>query len=91
MNNLDHDLRMAEKLGYGPSYGKYKADHPEKAEVEEVAKDPEGMIRCLECSGLFIPKRKGMVYCCKKHQERRQHRMRREKLREERYVKTLAE
>lgn len=33
-DNIDKDLAMAEKLGYGPHYGAYKADHPSTREPE---------------------------------------------------------
>lgn len=37
MSNLDYDIAMAQKLGYGVFYGRYKADHP----GEPVEKEPE--------------------------------------------------
>ena len=36
MTNLDKDLIMMEKLGYGPHYGNYKVDFPNTME-----KDPQ--------------------------------------------------
>ena len=32
MDNLDKDIRMAEKLGYGVHYGAFKADYPNTKE-----------------------------------------------------------
>lgn len=34
MTNLDKDLIMMEKLGYGPHYGNYKVDFPNTMEKD---------------------------------------------------------
>ena len=50
MTNLDKDIAMMEKLGYGPHYGNYKVDFPNTME-----KDPNEIQEshdygfCLNC------------------------------------------
>ena len=58
---LDYDMQRAEALGYGPHYGKYKADHPNtRAEFErltETAKHAhrsEKMGTCPQCGKQFL-------------------------------------
>lgn len=54
MSNLDYDIAMAQKLGYGVWYGRYKADHPytKDEEQEEIVYD-KGVGACEYCGRLF--------------------------------------
>lgn len=52
MDNLDKDIRMAEKLGYGVHYGAFKADYPNTREKTPEQIDPE-LQPCLWCGMLF--------------------------------------
>ena len=36
MDNLDKDITLARKLGYGAQYGKFKADYPNTREVKPI-------------------------------------------------------
>lgn len=78
MDNLERDVRMAEKLGYGCHYGWYKADHPHTAELtdEEIlglpvkgkkkkpaAKKGPEMTVCLWCGESFPATRHRRQYC----------------------------
>lgn len=76
MDNLERDVRMAEKLGYGCHYGWYKADHPHTADLtdEEILglpvkgkrkqrkKGPD-MTACLWCGKSFLTTSHGKQYC----------------------------
>lgn len=52
MNNLDKDIRMAAKLGYGVHYGAYKADYPNTKEKTPERID-DSVQPCLYCGMLF--------------------------------------
>lgn len=62
MTNLDRDIRMAEKLGYGVHYGLYKADHPHTKDIEVDVRiaDPR---KCLNCGAVFYTEIKNKKYC----------------------------
>ena len=90
MSNLDEDIRMTEALGYGVSYGKYKADHPTQVDVKAPEED-EKLPVCACCGKVIFPSRKGKKYCGKLCIDRVYHNNRNKRLREERYAKTLAE
>ena len=55
MDNLDRDIREAQRLGYGVHYGNYKADHPHTREVPaDVAQAVPVKIRtCKRCGKEF--------------------------------------
>lgn len=89
MTNLDKDLIMMEKLGYGPHYGAYKADHPHTMEKQpEEILDESKFGLCRNCGRKFSKRGRGYrkLYCddvCRmqynsrmeyqKTQERRKH------------------
>lgn len=63
MTNLDKDIRMAEKLGYGVHYGAYKADYPSTKEKapERIDNDVQP---CLWCGMLFrIDRGRRKMFC----------------------------
>lgn len=88
-DNLDKDVAMALKLGYGVHYGAYKADHPHTREKEpEEILDQSRFGLCLNCGKRFSKCGRGYrkLYCddvCRmqyysrieyqKAQERRKH------------------
>lgn len=54
MTNLDKDIIMMEKLGYGPHYGRYKADYPNTKEKEpEEILDESKFGTCRNCGCRF--------------------------------------
>lgn len=61
MSNLDKDIMMAEKLGYGIHYGRYKADHPHTQHEEETQ---EAKATCLLCGNSINRPRHNQKYCC---------------------------
>lgn len=66
MTNLDKDLAMMRKLGYGPHYGAYKADYPNTREKEpEVILDERDYGTCRNCGRRFSKKGRGYrkLYC----------------------------
>lgn len=66
MDNLDKDVAMAMKLGYGVHYGRYKADYPHTREKEpEVILDESKFGTCLNCGRRFSKVGRGYrkVYC----------------------------
>ena len=86
MDNLDKDIRMAEKLGYGVHYGAFKADYPNTKEKTPEQIDPD-LQPCLWCGMLFRkdPGRR-KLFCCdvcrrmhhaqKEHEETNERRLR---------------
>ena len=40
-DNIDLDMEAAERLGYGPHYGHYKADHPHTKDANEARLYPK--------------------------------------------------
>ena len=68
MDNIDKMMLEAERLGFGVSYGKYRAAYPNgtggilgKAPPEPSPKrDP---VPCKRCGKSFIPIRKNEKYC----------------------------
>jgi len=71
MDNLDRDIREAQRLGYGVHYGHYKADHPYTADhsVDLVPEYP--VKKCAECGEEFVPGRPGQIYCSEECRNRR--------------------
>lgn len=66
MDNLDRDIREAQRLGYGVHYGRYKADHPhtKPVPIDVSAKGSKPQVRiCKEC-GCQFEKRKGIYDFC---------------------------
>lgn len=63
IDNLDKDIKMAEKLGYGIHYGAYKADHPHTKEMEPeiISEDSQA---CLWCGILFRRERSQRKIFC---------------------------
>ena len=65
-DNLALDVRRAELLGYGPHYGRYKADYPHTREDQEQEPEPvpKGWERkiCPTCQKEFYGKH-NQVYC----------------------------
>ena len=67
---LDYDMRRANELGYGPHYGKYKADHPNtRAEFEALTEkkkttpNPKA-VTCPICGVIFVKtKNPNQKYC----------------------------
>ena len=66
MDNLDKDVAMAMKLGYGVRYGRYKADYPNTREKEpEVILDESKFGTCRNCGRRFSKVGRGYrkLYC----------------------------
>ena len=63
MDNIDRDLREAERLGYGCHYGWYKADHPYTAEPEEEQSKKNGTGICRCCGAMFYKGGRAKLYC----------------------------
>ena len=76
MDNLERDVRMAEKLGYGCHYGWYKADHPHTADLtdDEILglpqrnekpkpKEDPDMTVCRYCGKSFPKSSYGRQFC----------------------------
>jgi hypothetical protein len=54
MDNLDRDVREAQRLGYGVHYGRYKADHPHtKPDPNAQVKAPE-IRECRFCGKEYV-------------------------------------
>lgn len=67
MDNLTRDVIRAKALGYGCHYGKYKADHPNRAaEIPVKEREPERTKICQNCGNEFsLDGRKANTkYCC---------------------------
>ena len=62
MTNLDRDIRMAEKLGYGVRYGLYKADHPHTKDIEVDVRIAAPR-KCQNCGAVFYTEIKNKKYC----------------------------
>lgn len=66
MDNLDRDVAMAMKLGYGVHYGDYKTNHPNTREKEpEQILDPNEYGICRNCGKMFPKRGRGYrkLYC----------------------------
>lgn len=71
---LDYDMRRAQELGYGPHYGRYKADHPNTREefeaITEKKKPSPKTITCPICGTKFVKvKNPNQKYCSPECQE----------------------
>ena len=75
LDNIDLDVIDADRLGYGPHYGHFKADHPYTKEANEprLRKNqkpapPKKMyeLKCHTCGALFEAKSPYRRYCCSK-------------------------
>lgn len=78
MTNLDRDIRMAEKLGYGVHYGLYKADHPHTKDIEVDVRIAAPR-KCQNCGAVFYHERGNKIYCsvrCQKNAGMRRHNQR---------------
>lgn len=69
---------MAEKLGYGVHYGRYKADYPNTKDivVDERIVTPR---KCPNCGAVFYHERGNKIYCsvrCQKNAGMRRHNQR---------------
>lgn len=62
-DNLDLDVRRAELLGYGPHYGRYKADYPKTK--PDIVPDDLNTQACPVCGTRFRPRKK-QKYCCER-------------------------
>lgn len=65
MTNLDKDLAMMEKLGYGPHYGAYKADYPHTMEKQpdEILHD-HNFRPCRNCGAMMrLDRGRRKLYC----------------------------
>lgn len=78
MDNLTLDVLDAERLGYGPHYGHFKADHPQTAEANRDRLKPKKETRikkvyefsCMCCGHKFTTTNGVRRYCsaeCKMH------------------------
>lgn len=64
MDNIDRILRDADKAGFGVSYGKYRAAHPQvSVKKEDSAKDKDSTKICAECGMEFKTNRQDKIYC----------------------------
>lgn len=63
LDNIERDVILAERLGYGCHYGRYKADHPHTRVEEESAVEvkplPDSLKPCRFCGKLFDPEMQG--------------------------------
>ena len=75
LDNIDLDVIDADRLGYGPHYGHFKADHPYTKEANEARliekkkpAPPKKMyeLKCHTCGELFAAKSPYKRYCCSK-------------------------
>lgn len=69
MDNIDEIMKEADRLGFGVSYGKYRAAFPGSS--GEVISEPTGFRpyerpsrACRHCGKLFILKHANQAYCC---------------------------
>lgn len=70
MDNLDKDIAMALKLGYGCHYGAYKADHPHTRDSDGVEQNQSReMFVCERCGQRYFKRRHGQVYCSTRCQQ----------------------
>lgn len=67
MDNLDRDIREAQRLGYGVHYGRYKADHPHTREDPLDVARPMKLRTCKQCGKEYAYDRtNGLGYFCSK-------------------------
>jgi hypothetical protein len=83
-DNIDKDLAMAEKLGYGPHYGAYKADYPNTREPEPeiVPVTPDKDVYdavCPVCGKTFAKVHGLQMYCCQRCKDDARRRMNRDR------------
>lgn len=69
MDNIDEIMKEADRLGFGVSYGKYRAAFPGSS--GEVISEPTGFRpyekpsrACANCGTQFIPRHYNQLYCC---------------------------
>lgn len=65
MSNLDKDLVMMEKLGYGPHYGNYKVDFPNTMEKDPKEIEERHNFRpCRNCGTMIkLDRGRRKLYC----------------------------
>ena len=63
MDNLDRDIREAQRLGYGVHYGRNKADHPHTKPVPIDGQLSGVFYTCSYCGEQFKPNAKTNKYC----------------------------
>ena len=64
MDNIDRILRDADRAGFGVSYGKYMAAHPQiSVKQEDSVKDKDSTKICEECGMEFVTNRPDAIYC----------------------------
>lgn len=68
MDNIDRIMKEAERLGFGVSYGKYRAAYPngckEVLPAAPARKAPEKKSKtCKHCEKSFVPKHYSQCYC----------------------------
>lgn len=79
LDNIDLDMQDAERLGYGPHYGHFKADHPFTKEANEsrLNNKKKGQTKmvyvfsCSTCGKEFTTPNKSRKYCCDKCKNKR--------------------
>lgn len=69
MDALDYAMQEAERLGFGVSYGKYKAAHPNGGGCistlpEQKAVSEKPVRKCVRCGKAFSPTHGNQTYCC---------------------------
>lgn len=70
MDNLDKDIAMAMKLGYGCHYGAYKADHPHTRNDDGFNQNQNReMLVCERCGQRYFKQRFGQKYCSTRCQQ----------------------
>lgn len=70
MDNLDKDIAMAMKLGYGCHYGAYKADHPHTRDITDSAQNQTvKMMVCERCGQRYFKRKHNQKYCSTRCQQ----------------------
>ena len=68
MDNIDRIMKEADRLGFGVSYGKYRAAHPNgSGDVIPAASKPKSPEKptgnCVFCGNPFVKSHANQVYC----------------------------
>ena len=83
MDNIDRIMKEADRLGFGVSYGKYRAAYPDgsKAVVSAAAQEPleceDDLRMCKICGKEFLPTHGNQACCsaeCKAEAEKKRQR-----------------